>query len=187
MMWPVGLKLPRLVLPILTLSSPAASAGLIVMVSAAVVPPTTSAVLLGSVGSVCRATAVILIACVAAALVLPSLSLAVITVDNVAPTAGVSGPTGGVRGQARAAVPVGGGQGHHVGAVVVRGEREVGVASRGIAGPAAGNEQAADATAVVKAGDALGGGAVRDGQPGQINGDPCGNRQCGRNWPIVDR
>src|SRR5262249_60830794 len=76
MMWPVGWKLPRLVAPILTLTVPLASVGLMTMVSAPVVPPTTRAVLLGSVGSACRATAVIVSFCEAAALVPPSLSVA---------------------------------------------------------------------------------------------------------------
>src|SRR5262245_36554941 len=77
MMWPVGLKLPREAVPIWTLTVPLASTGLITMVSAPVVPPTHRAVLLGSVGSASGATAVIVSVAVAAALVPPSLSVAV--------------------------------------------------------------------------------------------------------------
>ena len=77
MIRPVGRKLPRDVLPILTAIVPLASTGWRVMVSAAVVPPTKRAVLVGSVGSVSRATAVIVSVHVAAAPVAPSLSLAV--------------------------------------------------------------------------------------------------------------
>src|SRR5262249_29300677 len=54
---PVGRKWPRDVVPMVTSSVPLASTGVMVMVSAPVVPPTHRSVLVGSVGSVSRAAA----------------------------------------------------------------------------------------------------------------------------------